>query len=297
MIVSMIVFLCAVQVALVLGAVQWMDRAPWRQVASWVTLLAALLLPFYLPAGPLPRALMGALALLAVVKVLRVRQHPSRWSPRLRLWHALAPFDVERTHRVPPALDRALLAWTVIHAVIALGALVALSTFPRTLSFPLQLLRLLLGGAVVYAGMEALTEALRLLHRLAGIDVPALQDRPLLSTSIREFWGRRWNRPVSGWLAEFVFAPVTARSGTTEGLVATFVASGILHAWVFVAAVGWIAAMLAGLFFLFQGVFVLMESLVGIRRASLPLQRLWTLGLLALTSPLFVDPVLRVFGL
>lgn len=292
----MIVFLCVVQVLLVLGAVQWMDRAPWRQAASWVTLMAALLLPFYLPAGPLPRALMGALALLAVVKVLRVRQDPARWSPRMRMWSALAPFDVERTHRVAPALDRPLLAWAVLHAVIALSVLYALSIFPRTLSFPMQVLRLLLGGALVYAGMEAVTEVLRLLHRLAGIEVPALQDRPLLSTSIREFWSRRWNRPVNGWLAEFVFTPVTARTGFTEGLLATFAASGILHAWVFVAAVGWIAAMLAGLFFLFQGIFVLLETAIGMRRASTGLQRLWTLGLLGLSSPLFVDPVLRVFG-
>ena len=117
-----------------------------------------------------------------------------------------------------------------------------------------------------------------------------------MALSIREFWNRRWNRPVSGWLDAFVFAPVAKRRGATVGLLAAFVASGLLHAWVFLASVGWIAAISAALFFVFQGFFVLVESFVDIRKASDGLRRMWTLGLLALSSPLFVDPVLRVFG-
>ena len=117
-----------------------------------------------------------------------------------------------------------------------------------------------------------------------------------MALSIREFWNRRWNRPVSGWLDAFVFTPVAKRRGATVGLLAAFVASGLLHAWMFLASVGWIAAISAGLFFVFQGFFVLVESFVDIRKASIGLRRVWTLGLLAMSSPLFVDPVLRVLG-
>jgi hypothetical protein len=53
----------------------------------------------------------------------------------------------------------------------------------------------------------------------------------------------------------------------------------------------------ACLFFVFQALFVLVESAIDVRKASLPLRRTWTLGLLGLSSPLFVDPVLRVLGL
>jgi len=292
----MIIVWCALEVLLVLAAVQCMARTPLRLVATVALLAGALALPFLIPAGPIPRALASALSLLGLVKVLCVGEDPARWPPRLRFWHALAPFDVDKANRVAPGLDRGVLAWTLIHTVVALGALGFLFVLPRVLPIWMQALRLLLGGAVVYGGMEAITGALRLGHRLAGIEIPPLQDRPLLSLSIREFWNRRWNRPVSGWLDAFVFEPVAKRRGATVGLLAAFAASGLLHAWVFLASVGWIAAISAGLFFVFQGFFVLVESFVDIRKASDGLRRMWTLGLLALSSPLFVDPVLRVFG-
>jgi hypothetical protein len=285
------------QVALVLAAVHAMARAPWRRALSFACLTAALALPFVLPTGPLPRALLSALSLLALVKVLRVEADPDRWPASRRTWHALAPFDVDLATRVPPLLDRRLLAWTALHAASAIAALMALHLLPRMLPLWMQALRLLLGIAMVYAGMEAMTGALRLGHRLAGIDVPPLQDRPLAAQSIREFWNRRWNRPVSGWLDDYVFAPIAARRGATVALLAAFAASGLLHAWVFLSAVGWIAAISAGLFFAFQAFFILVESFVGIRRASTGLRRLWTLGLLGLSAPLFVDPVLRGFEL
>ena len=293
----MIVFWCVLEVLLVLAAVQCMARSPLRLAATVLLLVAAIALPWYFPDQPIPRALASALSLLALVKVLRVAEDAARWSPRLRFWHALAPFDVDKSTRTAPALDRRLLGWTALHGAIALGALAVLCVLPRSLPLWMQALRLLLGGAVVYAGMEAIAGALRLGHRQAGIEIPPLQDRPLLSLSIREFWNRRWNRPVSGWLDRYVFEPVAKRRGATVGLLAAFVASGLLHAWVFLASVGWIAAISAGLFFAFQGFFVLVESFVDIRKASNVLRRVWTLGLLAMSSPLFVDPVLRVLGL
>ncbi len=292
----MIVVWCALEVLLVLAAVQCMARTPLRLAATVALLIGAIALPFWMPAAAIPRALASALSLLALVKVLRVGEDPARWPPRLRTWHALAPFDVDKASVVAPGLDRRLLAWTLGHAALAVGALALLFVLPRALPIWMQALRLLLGGAVVYAGMEAIAGALRIGHRLVGIEVPPLQDRPLLALSIREFWNRRWNRPVSGWLDAYVFGPIAKRRGATVGLLAAFVASGLLHAWVFLASVGWIAAISAALFFVFQGFFVLVESFVDIRKASDGLRRMWTLGLLALSSPLFVDPVLRVIG-
>jgi D-alanyl-lipoteichoic acid acyltransferase DltB (MBOAT superfamily) len=145
--------------------------------------------------------------------------------------------------------------------------------------------------------MEAATSAFRLVHRWLGRDVPPLQDHPLRSSTIREFWNRRWNRPVSGWLASYVYAPVAARKGGEWALVASFVVSGVAHGWMFLVSAGWIAAISATLFFVLQALFVLVEAAIGLRKASPALQRLWTLGLLGVSCPLFVDPVLRVLGL
>jgi hypothetical protein len=293
----MILAWALLQVALVSAAVQAMGRPAWRQAASVFALVAAMVLPLYLPIAALARAVLASLGLLAVVKVLQVAQAPERWPARLRAWHALVPFDVLATTRVRPRLDRQLLRCTAGHALLALAALAALWLLPRQLSLPLQGLRLLLGGVLVYTGMEALTEAIRLLHLLAGVAVPPLQERPIAALGIREFWARRWNRPVSIWLNEFVFVPVSRRAGGGWGLLAAFGTSALLHAWMFFIAAGWVAAIMAAAFFLFQALFVLVESAIRIRRLTPRMRRAWTLGMLGLSSPLFVEPALRVLGL
>jgi hypothetical protein len=285
------------QLSLLAGAALAIGRAPWRRALAVALLAAALLLPFNAPVAPLARALFAAPALLGIVKLLQLWNAPAGGSPGWRLWHAFMPFDVRATRKVPPALDRRLLGWTLLAAVLALGALALLDAMPRVLVLPRHAARLVLGVVLVYAGMEALTGALRLVHRLLGFKVPPLQDHPIRALSIREFWNRRWNRPVSGWLATYVYGPVDARKGPEWGLFAAFVVSGLLHAWLFLAAAGVIAAVSACLFFVFQALFVLVESAIDVRKASLPLRRTWTLGLLGLSSPLFVDPVLRVLGL
>jgi hypothetical protein len=285
------------QFVLLAGAALAIDRAVWRRGLAIALLAAALLLPFHVPGPALVRALLAAPALLGIVKLLQLWNGAPGWSVLHRLWHAFMPFDVRATRRVTPGLDARLLGWTLLAAVLALGALAALDAMPRVLVLPRQLARLVLGGVFVYSGMEAATGAFRLVHGLFGIRVPRLQDRPIRALSIREFWNRRWNRPVTGWLATYVYAPVSARKGPEWGLFAGFVASGLLHAWMFLAAVGVIAAVSACLFFVFQALFVLVESAIDVRKASLGLRRTWTLGLLALSSPLFVDPVLRVLGL
>ena len=293
----MIVVWFALQFALVVAAVQLMDRRPWRRIASLLAVIAALMFPLYVSLGPLPRAMLAALGMLAVVKVLQVAQAPEQWPANSRFWQGLAPFDIATTRRVEPVLDRKLLRSTTLNAGLALLALLGLLLLPRSLPTELVLLRLLLGAGLAYTAMEAVTEGLRLLHLLAGVAVPPLQSTPILSQSIREFWSQRWNRPVSGWLNEFVFRPVARRQGSILGVLATFAVSGLLHAWMFYVSVGLLAALMAEAFFVFNAVFVLVESAIGIRALAPTWQRTWTLGLLLLSSPLFVEPMLQVLGL
>lgn len=62
----------------------------------------------------------------------------------------------------------------------------------------------------------------------------AFNDYPFLSRSIREFWGRRYNRLVGTLLKESVFDPVRSLpySSTTIAALASFTLSGLLHAHV-----------------------------------------------------------------
>ncbi len=56
-----------------------------------------------------------------------------------------------------------------------------------------------------------------------------LMDRPLASTSLGEFWGRRWNTAFRDLTHRFLFQPCTSRFGTRWGLLAGFLFSGVAH--------------------------------------------------------------------
>jgi hypothetical protein len=65
--------------------------------------------------------------------------------------------------------------------------------------------------------------------RSRGVDAPPIMDRPLVSQSVAEFWGRRWNRAFRdvGYFA--VFRPLAPRWGVEFASFAVFVISGLVH--------------------------------------------------------------------
>src|SRR5262249_46056996 len=52
-----------------------------------------------------------------------------------------------------------------------------------------------------------------LIFRAMGFAVEKLWDCPIAATTLGDFWGRRWNRIVPGFLREVVFLPVSRRAG------------------------------------------------------------------------------------
>ena len=67
---------------------------------------------------------------------------------------------------------------------------------------------------------------------LSGLETIEVNDSPLsLSTSVSEFWGRRWNRLVGGLLKVGIFKPICQQFGSSKlfAILATFFASGLLH--------------------------------------------------------------------
>jgi alginate O-acetyltransferase complex protein AlgI len=65
--------------------------------------------------------------------------------------------------------------------------------------------------------------------RAAGVDAKPLMDWPARSTSLAEFWGRRWNTAFRDLAHRFVFRPLAARLGPRAGLAAGFLFSGVVH--------------------------------------------------------------------
>jgi len=67
------------------------------------------------------------------------------------------------------------------------------------------------------------------LWRSIGVEARPLMNRPLASTSVSEFWGRRWNTAFRDLTHRFLFRPLTSLLGPRRAVAAGFIFSGIIH--------------------------------------------------------------------
>ncbi|XP_043715531.1 long-chain-alcohol O-fatty-acyltransferase-like [Telopea speciosissima] len=90
----------------------------------------------------------------------------------------------------------------------------------------------------IYLGVEIiLAIGAALARTLLGLDLEPQFDEPYLSTSLQDFWGRRWNLMVTSILRPTVYNPIRSISTSILGrewallsaLVATFLVSGLMH--------------------------------------------------------------------
>lgn len=242
-------------------------------------------------AGPIPLvrgldALLGGVALLRVIDLARSNES---WDAQRRLLHVFSFVD-SRTLRPAPrqvdfrAIGRAL-AWDALSAA---GFYVAHS--------PSQLVRWAGGLVFVYAAIEAGYELICAAYRALGFVTPRLHALPLASLSVTELWGMRWARPVSAWLRETCFRPLVRLGHPKVGLVLAFAASALGHAYPVVVAVDLSLGAVMFAFFVAQAIFVILEAVLGASRWPRPARRTWTIVLMVGSSPLFVEPALRVLG-
>ncbi len=257
--------------ALVVGAVAFFG-APW---------LAG---PFVLVRGLC--ALMGFVALLRIVDAVRTREPWSAWR---RVLHVVSFVDSRTLRRSPPQLDLLALGRALLWAALAAAGFYVAHAPQRFVRW---------GGGLVlaYAVIESGYAAARAAYRGLGFVTPRLHHWPVASLSVGELWGVRWARPVSGWLRETCFRPLARRGHPTLGLLLGFVVSAIGHAYPVLVAIDLPMAALMFAFFVAQGICVLLETRFGVTRWSRPARRAWTVTIMVASSPLFVEPALRVLG-
>lgn len=76
--------------------------------------------------------------------------------------------------------------------------------------------------------------------KVLGIDLMENFRRPYLSTSVREFWSRRWHLSLATWFRDYMYIPLGgSRVGRVRkylNVVAVFMVSGLWHgaSWTFV---------------------------------------------------------------
>jgi hypothetical protein len=184
----------------------------------------------------------------------------------------------------------------LINGVIALSALLALFQTRHPSSNAMGLLRLATGVALLYAAAELVFEVCGLCFLVGGYSLPLMHRAPIAARSVGEFWRQRWNIITSAWLRTFVFWPLARRRCAGVGVFCCFLVSGAFHAWPMLVALGPFAALSTVVFFVIQGGVVLVESQLRIHTWPVALARAWTLVILLASSPLYIDPGLRLFG-
>jgi D-alanyl-lipoteichoic acid acyltransferase DltB (MBOAT superfamily) len=62
-----------------------------------------------------------------------------------------------------------------------------------------------------------------------GIDAEPIMSKPILSKTLSEFWGKRWNLGFRQLAHDFIFRPLYKHIGVAAAGLLVFVASGLIH--------------------------------------------------------------------
>ena len=269
------------------GITLWCDYGPI------VTLPVAVLV---LTPAALPRwAFMWMLAGALVVgcKWLTWRQTPVEGVPwwchigYLCFWPGMDAPTFLRSPSVQTHLRPPIYEWAVAFTKCILGGI--LFWFVPRFVLPEQVI---VFGWVGMVGLVlmlhfGLFHVLSCAWRTVGVEARPLMDRPLTSSSVREFWGRRWNTAFRDLTHRFIFRPLNARLGPRWALLVGFLISGLIHeAVISVPAHGGYG--LPTLFFLLQaGAISIERSRFGKRLGLGRGWRGWTFTMLVLMLPVY----------
>lgn len=129
--------------------------------------------------------------------------------------------------------------------------------------------------------------------RGVGASVDTCFPAPLVSTSLSEFWSRRWNLPFTEMVQRAVYRPLAGTLGSGVAAMCGFLFSGALHEMAISLPVR-VGYGLPTLYFLLHGALVLVERRWFARGAALArrpwLGRTWTILWLALPAPILFHP-------
>ncbi len=270
--------------------------SPWRRGVAVGVAAATLPLAFFVPDEyPTFTAFLALGSIWVTARVIELVRERGHVPAPYRLWHAVGLVDTRRAKSISPKLDVGALVRLAVAACLFVGGWAAVHYGSHLLTgVPRLAARWGAGVVFMYAAVEMTVAAVIIAYGILGVDPRPLHDDPILSRTISEFWNRRWNRAVHHFLKYNVFAPVARRGHVEWGLMLSFVVSAFIHFFFMLPAVGLSWAGMMGSFFLLQIPFLKLERLLGVARWPAPLARTWTLTLLFLSSPLFVEPVLQI---
>jgi len=125
--------------------------------------------------------------------------------------------------------------------------------------------------------------------RLMGVNTYYLFRHPARSTSLTEFWGKRWNIAFIEMNAIVLFRPLQNQIGVGPALILSFLFSGLLHE-VAISLPVYAGFGLPTLYFLIQGLAVFVEKKIAQHEDSFMLSktlaRVWTYFWVIAPTPL-----------
>jgi len=191
---------------------------------------------------------------------------------------------LDASQRVSPPAPSTWL-WAIIETVLG-----AILIWVVTRSIPQE--EPLMRGWVAMLGLILLLhfgtfQIVSLLWQNIGVKAEPIMSAPLRSTSLGEFWGKRWNLGFRQLAHELIFRPLHRTLGAGAAGFLVFVASGLIHDFVIsLPARGGYG--LPTLYFLLQGAGVTVErSRFGKRRGLGYGMRGWCFMVVFLTVPIF----------
>jgi hypothetical protein len=250
-----------------------------------------LIVPCLVAASPLGRGLLMLFVSVSFLAAAALMVAPPLRQFRQRLAYLSSGGGRWPVTRLAPRWDATALLQLVVATIVFAGAMAAVKNVTaHGIGLPL---RWLAGGIMFLAFAEMATAGLPLVAGGVGVTVPDLMRSPYLSTSIGEFWAKRWNILTHLLARTYCYQPL-ARFGMPLALSITFLASAIAHVLLFFMATGQLQmSLICGAFFLVQPLLIGAERWMNVRRWPPIAARAWTLSALALTAPLIVEPTLQ----
>lgn len=255
--------------------------APWPGLVRWFTLVYAIAAVFKALALSRSRAPRVGLARGILYLTLYPGLDPARAfardpaadRPRGRLEVLAGLVEVAGSILVAELAER----WGVLDA----------GRYPAAWAYAIQFTLFMDGSFRAVMGM----------FRAAGRYAEDVFRSPWLLEDLSDFWGRRWNRFVGRTLTLEVLAPLQPRVGRVVAVLATFLASGVMHEVLFVMPTG-VALGQYVAFFLAQGVALIVLARLIPGRLRTPelrfARRLAAAAVLIATAPLFFGDAYRL---
>ena len=146
------------------------------------------------------------------------------------LWFAAWPgFDAAGFFTRDAASRPARADWTGGAAKLLCGLALWLIVAPAVLPYSPMLAGWLAMIGIVLAMHFGGLHLLALFWRARGRDVRPIMNSPVLTESLSEFWGRRWNVAFRDFAHHAVFKPAARRWSAATGTWISFVFSGLVH--------------------------------------------------------------------